>query len=153
MASDEDDKAPLPEDSTDIFLRPQPEDDQPTEEAPRPASLAHLILRALCAWLSAAAFDKEHFALTLNLPPAEARSPEARGMPESASVPRPLLLPGGDQPGQERRGATRAWPCAKCAPLLSGPRDSRAWHPPRRMANSRRERLRTHVVARWKSSA
>lgn len=39
MASDEDDKAPLPEDPTDFFIRPKPEDDQPTEEAPRPASL------------------------------------------------------------------------------------------------------------------
>ena len=45
MASDQDDKTPLPEDPTDIFIRPQPgqlepEEDQHTEEAPRPASLA-----------------------------------------------------------------------------------------------------------------
>ena len=44
MASDEDDKTPLPEDPTDIFIRPQIDpphldDDQPTEEATRPASI------------------------------------------------------------------------------------------------------------------
>ena len=44
MASDEDDKTPLPEDPTDIFIRPridppQLDDDQPTEEATRPASI------------------------------------------------------------------------------------------------------------------
>ena len=44
MASDEDDKTPLPEDPTDIFIRPRIDpphldDDQPTEEATRPASI------------------------------------------------------------------------------------------------------------------
>ncbi len=40
MASDQDDKAPLPEDPTDIFIRPTPDEEMPTEEAPRPATLA-----------------------------------------------------------------------------------------------------------------
>ena len=63
MASDDDDKAPLPEDPTDIFVRSQPAEDQPTEEALAPLPLSYQTSRATQA--SMTSYDRESGLRTL----------------------------------------------------------------------------------------